>query len=544
MSAAAPTAGSGMLLELTGITKRYGDLLANDDVSLRVARGEVVAMLGENGAGKSTLMKIVYGLVRPDAGTVAVAGKPLEINSPKDAMAAGIGMVTQEFSLVETMTVSENIALSGIALGRVDRVETRRKVMAAMERVGVSIEPERLISTLSIGERQRVEIVKALYHDCQVVILDEPTAVLTPQDVRSLFETVRRLRAAGLGVLIVSHKLREVAEISDRVVVLRRGRLVGERVTAEVRDEDLAALMMGASADEVDAAVDGGAGGEIEAALGMDADEPGSGPGGAGAQPAPAPDAMTVPSGPGEPVLRLRGLTLRQGSRDLLRDLDLTVHAGEILGVAGVSGNGQTELVDVLSGMRAPTGGTIEVAGTDVTGTDTAGRLAAGLGRLTEDRRGSVVAPLSVEYNLVLEDLDRYTKRGLLDRSAVRAHAEAMIERFDIRARPGDPISSLSGGNMQKVLLARALARRPRILVISQPTRGLDIGAYRYVHEQLAELRAEGAGVLLVSEDLDELRSLSDRVVVLFRGELVAEMPVADAVPDRLGVLMAGGQVA
>jgi len=533
-----------MLLELTGITKRYGDLLANDDVSLRVARGEVVAMLGENGAGKSTLMKIVYGLVRPDAGTVAVAGKPLEINSPKDAMAAGIGMVTQEFSLVETMTVSENIALSGVGLGRVDRVETRRKVMAAMERVGVSIEPERLISTLSIGERQRVEIVKALYHDCQVVILDEPTAVLTPQDVRSLFETVRRLRAAGLGVLIVSHKLREVAEISDRVVVLRRGRLVGERVTAEVRDEELAALMMGASADEVDAAVDGGAGGEIEAALGMDADEPGSGPGGAGAQPAPAPDAMTVPSGPGEPVLRLRGLTLRQGSRDLLRDLDLTVHAGEILGVAGVSGNGQTELVDVLSGMRAPTGGTIEVAGTDVTGTDTAGRLAAGLGRLTEDRRGSVVAPLSVEYNLVLEDLDRYTKRGLLDRSAVRAHAEAMIERFDIRARPGDPISSLSGGNMQKVLLARALARRPRILVISQPTRGLDIGAYRYVHEQLAELRAEGAGVLLVSEDLDELRSLSDRVVVLFRGELVAEMPVADAVPDRLGVLMAGGQVA
>ncbi|WP_347565711.1 ABC transporter ATP-binding protein [Nocardioides sp. IC4_145] len=517
------------LLELTGITKRYGDLLANDDVSLRVAPGEVVAMLGENGAGKSTLMKVVYGLVRPDAGTVAVDGRPLDISSPKDAMGAGIGMVTQEFSLVETMTVTDNVALSGTGLGRVDRAETRRRVVEAMERVGVSLDPDRLVGSLSIGERQRVEIVKALFHDCRVVILDEPTAVLTPQDVRALFETVRRLRAAGLGILVVSHKLREVAEISDRVVVLRRGRLVGDRVTATVRDEELAALMMGGSTDEVAAATATPAGepSELEAAVGMGDPEP--------VQPAGA--------GPttGEPVLLLTGLTVSRGGRDVLSGIDLTVRAGEIVGLAGVSGNGQTELVEVLSGTLPVTSGTLEVDGQDVTSADVGRRLAAGLGRLTEDRRGSVVPQMSVEYNLVLEDLPAYTKRGLLDRKAVRAHAEAMIERFDIRARPADAVATLSGGNMQKVLLARALARRPRVLVVAQPTRGLDIGAYRYVHQQLDELRTEGAGVLLVSEDLDELRALSDRVVVLFRGEVVGEMPVAEASPDRLGVLMAGG---
>jgi simple sugar transport system ATP-binding protein len=304
---------------------------------------------------------------------------------------------------------------------------------------------------------------------------------------------------------------------------------VGERVTAEVHDEELAALMMGATPGEMDAAVDGPGGGDVEAAVGMVAEE--------------EPVTATTPT-TSEPVLQLRGLTLRREGRDLLHDLDLTVHAGEILGVAGVSGNGQTELVDVLSGMTTPSAGTIEVDGVDVTRANTGGRLRAGLGRLTEDRRGSVVPHLSVEYNLVLEDLDSYTRRGLLDRAAVRSHAEEMIARFDIRARPTDPIASLSGGNMQKVLLARALARRPRVLVVAQPTRGLDIGAYRYVHQQLDELRAEGAGALLVSEDLDELRALSDRVAVLFRGELVAEMPVTEAVPDRLGVLMAGGQVA
>ncbi|MEJ7795535.1 MAG: ABC transporter ATP-binding protein [Nocardioides sp.] len=525
MTGPEPSVGhtGGPLLELDGLTKRFGELVANDDVSLSVAPGEVVAMLGENGAGKSTLMKIVYGLVRPDAGTVTMDGQRLDIGSPRDAMAAGIGMVTQEFSLVETMTVAENVALSGLGLGRIERSAVRRRVTDAMERIGVSLDPDRLVSTLSIGERQRVEIVKALFHDCRVVILDEPTAVLTPQDVRALFETLRRLTVAGLGVLLVSHKLREVAEISDRIVVLRRGRLVGTRVTGEVDDTELAALMMGSS--DAPATV-----GEPDtgAALGLEVD----------------PLADRASGGTQETVLEIEGLTLTRGGRDVLRDLTIRVGGGEIVGVAGISGNGQTELVSVLSGIEPASAGRVVVAGTEVTRADVAGRLRAGLGRLTEDRRGSVVPQLSVEQNLVLEDLPSYTHRGLLDRRAVRRHAEELIDRFDIRARPGDPVATLSGGNMQKVLLARALSRGPRVLVVSQPTRGLDIGAYRYVHEQLRALRAGGGGVLLVSEDLDELRSLSDRIVVLHRGEVVGEVSGAEASAERLGVMMAGGVAA
>jgi ABC-type uncharacterized transport system ATPase subunit len=511
------------LLELAGITKRYGDLLAVDTVSLTVAPGEVVAMLGENGAGKSTLMKVVYGLVRADAGTVTVDGRPVEIGSPRDAMAAGIGMVTQEFSLVETMTVAENVALSSVGLGRVDVRGNGQRVLHTMERLGVHIDPDRLVATLSIGERQRVEIVKALFHDCRVLILDEPTAVLTPQDVRALFTTVERLRGAGLGVLFVSHKLREVAEISDRVVVLRRGRLVGERVTSQVRAEELAGLMMGSvtarPADE-----------ETAAAVGLSPDA--------------APDPSTGLSiGGGSAVLELAGVTVTEAGRTLLDDVSLIVRAGEVLGIAGISGNGQTELMDVLAGTRPVTAGQVRVGDADITRASVAERLAAGLGRITEDRRGSVVPSLSVEQNLVLEDLDSFTRRGRLDRAAIRAHAEKLIERFAIRARPTDPVSSLSGGNMQKVLLARALARLPRALVVAHPTRGLDIGAYQYVHAQLAELRDAGTAVLVISEDLDELHALCDRIGVLFRGSLVDVLDASQATGDRLGAMMTGEAV-
>jgi general nucleoside transport system ATP-binding protein len=507
------------LLTLEGITKRFGDLVANDSLGLAVGSGEVVAMLGENGAGKSTLMKIVYGLVRPDAGTVSMEGRAIDIRSPRDAMAAGIGMVTQEFSLVETMTVSENIALSSVGVGKVDVRATRQRVLEAMDHVGVHIEPERLVSTLSIGERQRVEIVKALFHDCRVLILDEPTAVLTPQDVRALFATIQRLRSTGMGVLFVSHKLREVAEISDRVVVLRRGRMVGERRTADVGTNELASLMMGiATVPDEDAA----------AAVGLPVEE----------EPAQVSGATGTSDGP--PALSLHDVTVEGYGRPRLDHVTLEVRPGEIVGLAGISGNGQTELMNVLTGSLAPSSGHIAVSGTDVTRLDVAGRLRAGLGRLTEDRKGSVVPQLSVEQNLVLEDLPAFTRRGTLDKSAIRKHAEQLIERFDIRATPTDAVATLSGGNMQKVLLARALARKPRALVVAQPTRGLDVGAYRYVHEQLQEMRDDGAGVLLVSEDLDELRSLCGRILVIFRGALVGEVRAVDATGERLGTMMTG----
>lgn len=518
------TAASPALLDLAGITKRYGDLLAVDAVDLRVAPGEVVAMLGENGAGKSTLMKVVYGLVRPDAGTIAVDGRRVAIASPRDAMAAGIGMVTQEFSLVETMTVAENVALSSVGFGRIDVRSIRQGVVDAIERVGVVIEPDRLVSSLSIGERQRVEIVKALFHDCRVLILDEPTAVLTPQDVRALFATVERLRGDGLGVLFVSHKLREVAEISDRVVVLRRGRLVGERVTSQVGRAELAGLMMGsivATSTES----------EMAAAVGLS-------PPDAGRQRAPARFTGDEPV-----VLELAGVTVTEAGRSVLDDLCLTVRAGEIVGIAGISGNGQTELIDVLAGTRPARTGRVRVGDNDITDASVAARLAAGLGRLTEDRKGSVVTSLSVEQNLVLEDLDSFSRHGRLDRAAIRAHAEGLIARFAIHARPTDPVSSLSGGNMQKVLLARALARQPRALVVAHPTRGLDVGAYQYVHTQLAEMRGAGTGVLVISEDLDELHALCDRIGVLFRGSLVGVLDAADATSERLGAMMTGEAV-
>ncbi len=518
----------GSLLALDRITKRFGDLVANEEISLEIGPGEVLAMLGENGAGKSTLMKVIYGLLRPDGGRLRMDGRDLEIASPRDAMRAGIGMVTQEFSLVETMTVAENVALSATGWGRVDVRATQTRVLAAMERIGVHIEPARLVSSLSIGERQRVEIIKALFHDCRVLILDEPTAVLTPQDVRALFTTIERLRDEGIGVLFVSHKLKEVAEISDRVVVLRRGRLVAERRTSEVGPEELAGLMMGvAQAPLADA--------DAAAAVGMTGQT--SAPSTVGAR----------PSGSGEsqsPVLEVAGLVVSRDGRDVVDGMDLTVRRGEILGVAGISGNGQTELVEALCGTRLPRAGSLRVDGVDVTAAGVSQRLSAGLGRLTEDRRGSCVAQLSVEQNLVLEDLEDFTRRGSLDRRAVRAHAEAMIEQFEIRAEPTTPVGTLSGGNIQKVLLARALHRRPRILLAAQPTRGLDIGTFAYVHERLNELRAEGAGVLLVSEDLDELRALADRIVVVLRGQIVGEATATEATNERLGALMTGQDAA
>jgi general nucleoside transport system ATP-binding protein len=487
---------------MRGVVKRFGDTVANDGVDFTLRSGTIHALLGENGAGKTTLMRILYGLAAPDAGEIEVGGAPAEIRSPADAIRAGIGMVTQHFSLVAPMTVAENLVLGNEGGFRLDLPAARRRVAEASERVGIAVHPGARVGALSVGERQRVEIVKALSRDCRVLVLDEPTAVLVPQQVEALFAALRRLREQGLAVVFISHKLREVMEISDEVTVLRQGRVAGTVATRETDERELGRLMIGRPMGGV-----------------------------------ARPDERTG----GDVVLRVDGLSARDSlGLPAVRDVTFEVRAGEILGVAGVSGNGQTELAEVLSGMRPADEGTVGVGGRDVTGALPSQLTAAGVGRIPEDRQASVVRDLSVAYNLVLEDLDAYRRAGVLDERRIRATAEDLIERFQIKARPGDPVGTLSGGNVQKVLLARVLARKPRVLVVSQPTQGLDVGATEYVRSQLLEQRAAGAAVLLISEDLEELLALADRLVVVYEGEIVGRFAASDVDVERLGLLMAG----
>ena len=493
--------------DLRGVTKRFGDLVANDGVDLALAPGEVHALLGENGAGKTTLMRILYGLTRMDSGSIAVGGRAVAIASPRDAIAAGVGMVTQHFSLVQPMTVTENVILGRARGARLDLGAARCAVEAASERFGIAVRPDAIVRQLSVGEQQRVEIVKALSRDCRVLILDEPTAVLVPHEVEALFETLRRLVADGLSVVFISHKLGEVRAISDRVSVMRRGRLVGT-APGTTDERELARMMVGRPTFGI---------GQQETFWGG-----------------------------GEARLRVRSVSAR-GNRGLpaLHDVSLEVRAGEILGVAGVSGNGQTELAEVLSGMRPVTAGTVSVEGRELGGADPATIMAAGVGRIPEDRHASLVLDLPVSLNLILEHIEDFTRGGRLDRAMVEQHARELIDQYQIKAAPGDRVATLSGGNIQKVLLARVLSRQPAVVIVSQPTRGLDVGASEYVREVLLARRREGAAILLFSEDLEELLSLSDRLVVLYEGRIVGGMPAAEADPERLGMLMAGrGQVA
>ena len=495
-------------VRLERVTKRFGPLLANDALNLSFYEGEVLALLGENGAGKSTVSKILFGLYRADEGEVFVSGSTVQFRSPADAIQHGIGFVSQHFSLVPRFTVAENVVLGREGSAVLDRRGLERRVGALSDEYGLGLEPGRLVSELSVGEQQRVEILKALYQECRLLILDEPTAVLTPADTERFFGTLRTLQAQGLSVVIITHKLHEVMAVSQRVAVLRGGRLVGERLTHDTTETELARLMVGRDTAPV----------TRQAVRGK-----------------------TEHSDPST-VLDVRGLRYNDRGRTKLSGVSFSVGAGEVVGVAGVAGNGQSELVAALSGMLTPTSGTVAVAGESITDFSPVAFLARGVGRIPEDRFGGVVGELTVAENLALEHLGSVTRGGYLERRKLRQEAEKLITAYSIKAKPGDRVRTLSGGNVQKIILARVLSRNPKLVVAAGPTRGLDVGAAAYVQEKLLAAASAGAAVLLVSDDLDEIMRLSSRILVMFRGEVTGDFAAGEADAETLSLRMAGNR--
>jgi ABC-type uncharacterized transport system ATPase subunit len=478
-----------IVLRLSGITKRFGPLVANDAISLDLHRGEVLALLGENGAGKTTLMNILFGHYMADEGSIEAFGETLPAGKPKAALARGIGMVHQHFTLADNLTVLDNVVLGTEPLWRIRSRHTEARAK---------------IADLSVGERQRVEILKALYRDARILILDEPTAVLTPQETEALFATLQKLVERGLAIIFISHKLHEVMAVSRRVVVLRQGKLVAERNTAETDRHELAELMVG--------------------------------------RPIPEPKVEPIPLGP--IALSLRAIALAGEGHPRLQDVSLALHGNEIVGIAGVSGNGQGALADLISGIAQPSSGALSLFGQEIHYFDPATMVSYGVARIPEDRHAvGVIGDLSLEENLISARYraQPFSQRGLIDWRKVRDFATRIIADYDVRC-PGPQAATrlLSGGNMQKLILGREMAQSPRIILANQPTRGLDIGAVGYVHQQLLKARANGAGILLISEDLDELLALSDRVVVMYHGRMSAPMARKDVTIRHLGLMMAG----
>jgi ABC-type uncharacterized transport system ATPase subunit len=505
-----PAAGSPAVT-MRGITKRFPGVVANDCVDFEANVGEVHALLGENGAGKSTLSNILTGLYRADEGDLELYGEPADFQSPRDALDAGVCMVHQHFRLVEPFTVAENVVLGDHRdIGRSFLLHQRpieRRVTELGARYGLAVDPRARIWQLSVGEQQRVEILKALYREARILILDEPTAVLTPQEAEALFVTLRAMAAEGRTVIFISHKLHEVTAVADRVTVLRGGKSIGTVTTASATSQSLAALMVGR---EVEVARRR----ETEAAI-------------------------------GDVVLEVEGLSAL-GDRGVaaLHDVSLTVRAGEVLGIAGVAGNGQRELAETVTGLRPATAGSVTVDGVVVRPGDPRLAIRAGISHVPEDRLHTGVAPsLSIASNIVLKDYcaPPFSRGPLLRLRRIRERAVGMIQRYDVKAPgPETPARRLSGGNLQKVVLAREFSSDPRVLVAAAPTRGLDVGAIETVHGYLREAAARGVGVLLISEDLDEVLTLADRVVVMYEGAIVGEVDAAVATTEEIGLLMAG----
>jgi simple sugar transport system ATP-binding protein len=497
-----------MRLELRGITKRFGSLTANDRIDLTVEPGEIHALLGENGAGKSTLMNVLYGLYQPDEGEIVVDGAPRQFHGPGDAIAAGIGMVHQHFMLIPVFTVAENVMLGNEwtigPFGRLSRRTARAKVRELSERYGLDVDPDALVEDLPVGVQQRVEILKALLRNAGVLILDEPTAVLTPQEIDDLIRVMGELRAAGTSIVFITHKLREVKAIADRITVIRRGQVVGE-VAPSTTEEELAGMMVGR---DVQLVVD------------------------------------KAPATPGEPALRLRDLVvLDDRGQTSVAGVDLEVRAGEIVALAGVQGNGQEELVEALLGLRPIETGEISLNGTSLIGQLPHQVLRDGVGYVPEDRQhDGLVGAFSVAENLVLDlyDRDDYSHGPALRLDAIRENAEQRVAEFDIRPpTPTAPASTLSGGNQQKVVIAREMSRPLKLFIASQPTRGVDVGAQEFIHRRIVAERDLGTPVVIVSTELDEVLALADRIAVMYRGKVIGILP-GGASRDEVGLMMAG----
>jgi simple sugar transport system ATP-binding protein len=498
-----------VVLELRGITKRFPGVLANDHVDFDLRRGEVHALLGENGAGKSTLMSILYGLYTQDEGEILINGERVGIDSPKAAIERGIGMVHQHFMLIPVMTVTENIVLAaepkqaGIVL---DYAAAHRRVADLASSFNFAIDPHARIENISVGQQQRVEILKALYRRADILILDEPTAVLTPQEADELFGILRSLQREGMSIIFISHKLNEVLKIADRVTVLRRGKKIETLPAQGATEESLAKLMVGR-----------------EVLLRVD----------------------KTPARPAEPLLSIEDLrVLDDREVETVRGVSLEARAGEIVGIAGVDGNGQTELVEALTGLRPVASGRFSVEGKDLTHARTHKILDSGVGHIPEDRQlRGLVLEFTLAENIALHDFDRppYSRFGWLRPGRMVERARTLLQEFDVRGgSPETPARALSGGNQQKVVVAREVANDPRVLLAAQPTRGLDVGAIEFVHRRLVEERDEGRAVLLVSLELDEILSLSDRILVMYEGRIVGEYP-PDVTEEELGVAMLGG---
>lgn len=500
------------VIEMLHITKEFPGIKANDDVTLQLRRGEVHALLGENGAGKSTLMSVLFGLYQPEQGTIKKNGEEVRIKDPNDANALGIGMVHQHFKLVECFSVLDNIMLGvePCKAGFLQKSAARKRVVELSEKYGLRVDPDALISDISVGMQQRVEILKMLYRDNEILIFDEPTAVLTPQEIDELMEIMRGFKKEGKSILFITHKLNEIMAVADRCTVLRKGKGIGTVEIAKTTKEELSRMMVGR---DVQFAVE------------------------------------KAPAKPGEPVLQVKDLKVpgRVHKKDAVRDVSFTVRAGEIVCLAGIEGNGQTELVYGLTGLEKVTGGSLTLCGQDITHASIRQRSKDGMSHIPEDRhKHGLVLDYTLEKNLVLQRYwePAFQNHGFIKQGEVRAYADKLIEQYDVRSGQGSVTiaRSMSGGNQQKAIIAREIDKDPKLLVAVQPTRGLDVGAIEYIHKQIVAERDRGTAVLLVSLELDEVMNLSDRILVMYEGEIVGEFDPKTTTVEELGLYMAGAK--